>query len=61
MKNGKHTSPDGTQFWYKDGKRHREDGPAIIWPDGYQSWWKDGKLHREDGPVLNKMDTKNGI
>ena len=52
MKNGIHTSSDGTQYWYKDDKLHRDDGPAVIYPDGYQAWWKDGNLHREDGPAI---------
>ncbi len=56
MKNGKHTSPDGTQFWYKDGNLHREDGPAIISWNEYQEWYKDGNLHREDGPAYINSD-----
>ncbi len=52
MKTEKHTDPDGTQKWYKDGKRHREDGPAIIYANGRQYWYKDGKRHREDGPAV---------
>ncbi len=35
--------------WYKNGKRHRKDGPAVIWGDGSQFWYKNGKRHREDG------------
>ena len=34
------------------GKRHREDGPAIISANGGQSWYLNGKLHREDGPAI---------
>jgi len=37
---------------FKDGKRHNDNGPAVIMEDGYQSWCKDGKLHREDGPAV---------
>jgi len=43
---------DGTQYWYKNSKVHREDGPAEIWLDGTQWWYKNGKLHREDGPAV---------
>ena len=25
---------NGSQDWYLNGKRHREDGPAIIRPSG---------------------------
>ncbi len=52
MLNGKYSDSDGTQRWWKDGKLHREDGPAYISSDGYQAWWKDGYLHREDGPAI---------
>jgi hypothetical protein len=39
---------DGDQFWYKNGKRHRDgDLPAVIWANGNQYWYKDGKLHRD--------------
>jgi hypothetical protein len=42
----------GTKHWYLNGKRHREDGPAIEWADGDKCWYLDGKLHREDGPAI---------
>lgn len=36
--------------WYIDGKRHREDGPAMT--QGTSEWWfYKGKQHREDGPA----------
>ena len=39
----------GTQWWYLNGKRHREnDLPAIIRPDGTKYWCLNGKLHREN-------------
>jgi hypothetical protein len=47
-----------TQFWYKDGKYHREDGPAIedlSVPSGalpYKAWYKNGKHHRVGGPAI---------
>ena len=34
--------PDGTQYWYINGKPHREDGPAVIFPDGEQYWHING-------------------
>ena len=43
---------DGDKEWYINGKRHREDGPAIEYADGSKSWYKEGKLHREDGPAV---------
>ena len=42
---------DGTQEWWRNGKRHREDGPAYV-SGGIQSWWRNDKRHREDGPAL---------
>ena len=43
---------DGSKQWFLNGKRHREDGPAIEWADGSKEWWLHGKCHREDGPAL---------
>lgn len=44
-------------IYYKDGKFHREDGPAVIYKndhhkDYHELWYKDGKLHRENGPAV---------
>ena len=44
------------KFWYLNGKRHREDGPAIkytvkVHNNGNKYWYLNGKLHREDGPA----------
>ena len=36
----------------KDGKTHREDGPAILYSDGGEQWRVHGELHREDGPAI---------
>jgi len=36
----------------KEGKFHREDGPALDVPhEGARAWYIHGKLHREDGPA----------
>jgi len=42
--------------WRKDGRLHREGGPAVerFYPDGRIScreWRIGGELHREDGPA----------
>jgi len=47
----------GTKYWYINGKRHREDGPACEWANGDKCWYINGKLHREDGPAV---DCANG-
>jgi len=46
----------GTQRWYKNGKIHREDGPAVIYASGSQEWRINGKLHRTDGPAVIYAD-----
>ena len=40
------------KHWYLDGKRHREDGPAIEYSNGTKQWFVDGKRHRIDGPAI---------
>jgi hypothetical protein len=42
---------NGDKFWYLNGKRHREDGPACEWANGNKEWRLNGKHHREDGPA----------
>jgi hypothetical protein len=42
--------------WKFEGKRHRENGPAIEWSDGTKSWHINGKLHRENGPAIEYAD-----
>ena len=39
------------KYYNKDGKRHRTDGPTVIWSDGSKEWYINGKLHRTDGPA----------
>lgn len=41
---------------YKDGKEHREDGPAVELKDGTKKWFINGKLHRVDGPAVEGAD-----
>jgi hypothetical protein len=48
---------DGTIIYAleKDGRPHREDGPAIETAGG-QKWYYRGQLHREDGPAIVDSD-----
>jgi len=46
------TYSNGDKYWYLNGERHREDGPAIEWANGNKAWYLNGKLHREDGPAI---------
>ena len=43
---------DGSKYWYKNRKFHREDGPAVEHLDGYKEWWIEGLRHRTDGPAV---------
>src|ERR1700691_6274019 len=47
---------DGIIYYYLNGKKHREDGPAIICRDGTLFHYLNGKCHREDGPAFIKHD-----
>ena len=38
----------GATSWHLNGKRHREDGPAIEDADGSKQWYLNGKLHTEE-------------
>jgi hypothetical protein len=42
----------GHKAWYRNGKLHREDGPAIEYSNGDKEWYVMGKRHREDGPAI---------
>ena len=46
----------GDKQWLLNGKRHREDGPAIEFADGSKEWCLHGKWHREDGPAIEWAD-----
>jgi hypothetical protein len=37
--------------WYKHGRLHRLDGPAVIDEEGHMAWYKDGQLHCLSGPA----------
>ena len=49
---------NGTQYWLKEGKCHREgDQPAKIYANGDQCWYKEGKMHRDgDQPAKINVD-----
>lgn len=32
-----------TKKWYKNGKLHRDDGPAVEYSDGYKEWFLNGE------------------
>ena len=45
----------GPKEWLLNGKRHRLDGPALVWPNGDNAWFFNGKMHRIDGPAVQLM------
>jgi hypothetical protein len=54
---------DGTEesyltyiMYFKNGQRHREDGPAFEYSDGTKFWNLNGLHHREDGPAVEYED-----
>ena len=52
---------DGTvdKVWKnKNGKYHREDGPALEYSNGVRIWYKNNRWHREDGPACIYSDGK---
>ena len=47
---------DGIKTWRRNGKLHREDGPAVEWATGSKHWYRKGKLDRADGPAVEYAD-----
>jgi hypothetical protein len=47
---------NGDKYWFLNGERHREDGPAVENSDGRKAWFLNGKRHREDGPALERSN-----
>lgn len=46
------------KYWFKDGKQHKENGPAVEWKNGSTEWLKHGLFHREDGPAVEFFSFK---
>lgn len=51
-RDGLNIFPNGDKYWYLNGLRHREGGPAVEHANGYQEWRINDLLHREDGPAI---------
>lgn len=52
LSDGMHMLPNGATVHARDGKIHRDGGPAFLGIDGSEKWFRKGLLHREDGPAL---------
>jgi len=44
-----------SERWYLDGKRHRLDGPAVVW------YYEDGSIYSEGWYLDNKQLTKEEV
>ena len=38
--------------YYLNGKRHREDGPAVEYSNGRKEYYLNDKIHRENEPAI---------
>jgi hypothetical protein len=50
---------NGDKYFYINGERHREDGPAIersMFNWFYKEWHINGKLHRKNGPAVESAN-----
>jgi hypothetical protein len=58
---------NGDKYWYRYGKLHRRDLPAVEFSDGSKFWYWNGKRHREnDLPAIewywnNKLHHNNNL
>lgn len=34
--------PDGSRYWFRHGRNHRADGPAILYANGEAEWFFEG-------------------
>ncbi len=49
-------TPSGNKIWTRNGRYHREDGPAFEFANGTKKWFLKGGLHRTDGPAVEWHD-----
>lgn len=53
---GGFTGHRAVMIWLKNGKIHRDNGPAMYKIDGGFVWYQNGKIHRNDGPAIIHID-----
>ncbi len=49
----------GNKRWFKDGRLHREDGPAVEYCWGAAEYYINGVRHRLDGPAIIRKNGNN--
>ena len=53
-------------YWHKDGKLHRETGPAAIHYSPHtnikteEKWYRNGQIHRDNGPAYIQYSYLDG-
>jgi hypothetical protein len=52
---------NGSKLWYRNGKQHREDGPAIEYPDGGKDWFLNGIAIYALGPIGDYILIEDGL
>lgn len=52
-------SPDGSVTYLRNGRVHRDNGPALTRANGEMYWYQEGQLHREDGPAAYTPGSKS--
>jgi len=48
----------GDRYWYLNGKRHREDGPAIEYSNGRRWWYLNGIEYTEEDFIKKTAKVK---
>lgn len=49
----------GNKYWLKDGKSHREDGPAVEYNDGSKQWWIEGTYYYSEEDFKKEIERRS--
>ncbi len=53
---------NGAKVWYKNGKWHRSDGPAVIFVDGSVDYWINGeRVNKKAIELFNWLFPENEL
>lgn len=56
---------DSGNFWYLNGRLHRDNGPAVMMHDGYNAWYLNGEhlagVFSQEGFTKYKLQSKINI